>query len=57
MATLSQMMVVACVLGTSTDFLVVARGVVLPDVFSQDGGGFGSKASGPLCRQYRHDCF
>ena len=57
MATLSQMMVVACVLGTSTDFLVVARGVVLPDVFSQDAGGFGSKASGPLYRQYRHDCF
>eukprot|EP00439_Symbiodinium_sp_Y106_P018040 s1766_g2.t1 len=36
MATLSQMMVVAIVLGTSTDFLVVARGVVQPDVFSQD---------------------
>ncbi|CAE7570715.1 unnamed protein product [Symbiodinium sp. CCMP2456] len=36
MATLSQMMAVAIFLGTSTDFLVVARGVVLPDVFSQD---------------------
>ena len=31
MATLSQMMVVAIVLGTSTDLLVVVRGEVVPE--------------------------
>ena len=40
MATLSQMMVVAIVLGTSTDLLVVARGVVVPNQFSQAGGSW-----------------